>query len=137
MYDAKNAYLIAISVSNAHKARYFRETLPALHDNFQRLWSQVTQRIVSLIVSSVDLTADQLAALQRHKDHARDALASADPVKDQRVFLEFNKRPFFEPPEAVFEPCAVWHDDVRPKLALRVLFYHRTSSDAKAVSQNR
>jgi hypothetical protein len=113
MYDAKNTYLVAISVSNTHKARYFRETLPALHDDFQRLWSQVTARIVALVMSSVTLTSEQLAALQRHNDNARDALACADPVKDQRIFVEFNKRPFFEPSEAMFEPCPVWHDDVR------------------------
>lgn len=38
------------------------------------------------------------------------ASATIDTVTDQRLFVEFNFRPFVEPQDFVFEPCPIWHD---------------------------
>lgn len=110
MAVAKNSYLIALDVASAEKNRFFQADLPALHNDFQALWTVTTKKSQNLL-RKVNLFARLHYDQQVH--HADNVLASVDaisPEQDQAVFVDHNRRPFHEPPDFTFEPCAIWHD---------------------------
>lgn len=128
MLSSKNAYIIAIQVANEAKHRFYQVDLPSLGDDFQSLWSLTTFKLVSIFNKIATLNQTYLDAQQSHNTQVLAASATIDAVTDQRLFVEFNFRPFVEPQDFVFEPCPIWHDT--PDFAL-------SSPEPKTLLQNR
>ncbi|KAH9807741.1 hypothetical protein DFH28DRAFT_1201879 [Melampsora americana] len=122
MLSSKNAYIIALQVANEAKHRFYQVDLPSLGDDFQAslssqtdyenhsLWSLTTFKLVSIFNKIATLNQKYLDAQQSHNAQLLDASTTIDAVTDQRLFIEFNFRPFVEPQDFVFEPCPIWHD---------------------------
>jgi len=58
------------------------------------------------MLKSHNATARQLEVLQRYNGNCIKAVESIDPAADQALYVEYNKRPFFPPPEFTFEYVA-------------------------------
>lgn len=85
----------------------------------------VVNRFSNILLKSHNATQRQLEVLQRYNSNCIQAASSIDPTQDQALYVDYNKRPFFAPPEFTFEPCTIWHDDenmsleVEPKTFLQ------------------
>ncbi|KAG0149316.1 hypothetical protein CROQUDRAFT_653892 [Cronartium quercuum f. sp. fusiforme G11] len=110
MMSCKNNYILALHVANEAKNRFYQVDLPSLGDDFQSLWSLTTFKLVSILKKIAELNGSYLDAQRSHNEHVLDASTTIDAISDQRLFIEFNYRPFVEPPDFVFEPCPIWHD---------------------------
>lgn len=110
MAATKNAYLVAVEVASAEKNRFFQGDLPQLHNDFQALWTVTTRKAQSLLhrVNTLGKTHHEQQAL--HRVTSLKAIEAISPERDQALFIDHNRRPFSEPPDFHFEPCAIWHD---------------------------
>ncbi|OAV88834.1 hypothetical protein PTTG_12168 [Puccinia triticina 1-1 BBBD Race 1] len=110
MLSAKNAYLLSISVANEVKRRFYHVDLPSLEDDFQSIWSLTASKLVSLLKSFSTLNGRCLDALRTHNENFLAATNTIDAQSNQALYIEYNRRPFTDPPDFVFEPCPIWHD---------------------------
>ncbi|KNZ46227.1 hypothetical protein VP01_745g8 [Puccinia sorghi] len=110
MLSAKNAYLLSISVANEVKRRFYHVDLPSLEDDFQSIWSLTASKLVSLLKTASSLNGRCLDALRTHNENFLAATNSIDAQANQALYIEYNRRPFTDPPDFIFEPCPIWHD---------------------------
>ncbi|PLW36636.1 hypothetical protein PCANC_18278 [Puccinia coronata f. sp. avenae] len=128
MLSAKNAYLLSISVANEVKRRFYHVDLPSLEDDFQSIWSLTASKLVSLLKTASTFNGKCLEALRTHNDNFLSATNSINAQSSQALYVEYNRRPFADPPDFVFEPCPIWHDS--PDFAL-------AAPEPKVLLQNR
>lgn len=111
MNNAKNAYLIAINVTNRLKERYYHEYVPEVMDSLQDLnefrtlklnglWEVATLLESGLMKASHGMMEDQSTQIKRNLPHL-----------DSMMYIRHNMGAFHEPSDLVFEPSPVWHDD--------------------------
>jgi formin-binding protein 1 len=111
MNNAKNSYLIAINVTNRLKERYYHEYIPEVMDSLQDLnefrvlklnglWGVATQLESTMLKQSHDMMEHQGQEIRRNLPHL-----------DSMMYMRHNIGGFNEPPDKVFEPSPVWHDD--------------------------
>lgn len=112
MHDAKNTYILANSVANTAKAKYYHEDQVVLQNIQQNTWTLIVGRLSMLLSTYSSLSANNIERMQQHNANIQSAIENIDVKRDQEVFANLNKRRFFEPPEFVFEPSPLWHDDV-------------------------
>ncbi|KAI9620110.1 hypothetical protein KEM48_008313 [Puccinia striiformis f. sp. tritici PST-130] len=128
MLSAKNAYLLSISVANEVKQRFYHVDLPSLEDDFQSIWSLTASKLVSLLKTVSQLNGKYLESLRTHNENFLIANNTINAQTNQSLFIEYNRRPFTDPPDFVFEPCPIWHDSAE---------YALTSPEPKVLLQNR
>lgn len=110
MNNAKNNYIIAIHVANAHKNKYFFSDIPDILDSMQDINELRIQSMNSIWTTAVEL---EIATINRCKDHLTNLvkfIEKNDPVLDSTMFVHHNVRTWYEPVDFVFEPCSIWHD---------------------------
>lgn len=111
MHNMKNTYLININVTNKQKDMYYHEYLPELMDSMQDLnefrvlklnglWTLASQLEATMLQSSGGLIENQTQEISRN-----------DPHLDSMMYMRHNMGAFNEPPDKVFEPSPVWHDE--------------------------
>ncbi|TFB07661.1 Protein BZZ1, partial [Trichoderma ghanense] len=111
MNNAKNTYLIAINVTNKQKEKYYHEYVPEVMDSLQDLsefrtlklnflWDVATRLESAMLQQSNGLIEHQGKEIQRNLPHL-----------DSMMYMRHNMGAFQEPPDKVFEPSPVWHDD--------------------------
>ncbi|KAL7810302.1 hypothetical protein V8C44DRAFT_332880 [Trichoderma aethiopicum] len=111
MNNAKNTYLIAINVTNKQKEKYYHEYVPEVMDSLQDLsefrtlklnflWDVATRLESTMLQQSNGLIEHQGKEIQRNLPHL-----------DSMMYMRHNMGAFQEPPDKVFEPSPVWHDD--------------------------
>ncbi|KNE90313.1 hypothetical protein PSTG_16240 [Puccinia striiformis f. sp. tritici PST-78] len=127
MLSAKNAYLLSISVANEVKRRFYHVDLPSLEDNFQSIWSLTASKLVSLLKTVSQLNSKYLESLRTHNENFLIANNTINAQTNQSLFIEYNRRPFTDPPDFIFEPCLIWHDSAE---------YALTSPEPKVLLQN-
>lgn len=110
MQAAKNAYLVQAAVATSMKNRFFQADFPSVHNDFQSLWDVTTGKVVSVFTKAGSLSKAHRQRLLLHSDNGLAALATVSAEQDQNLFIEHNRRPFFEPADFPFEPCPIWHD---------------------------
>ena len=71
--------------------------------DMQALWSTIINRLTMVMAKGGQDTKRQYEVLQRYNDSALGAIGSIDPAKDQALYVDYNKRPFFPPAEFTFE----------------------------------
>ncbi|KAI9620105.1 hypothetical protein KEM48_008308 [Puccinia striiformis f. sp. tritici PST-130] len=118
--SAKNAYLLSISVANEVKQRFYHVDLPSLEDDSQSIWSLKASELVSLLKTVSQLNGKYLESLRSNN--------TINGQTNQSLFIEYNRRPFTDPPDFIFEPCPIWHDSAE---------YALTSPEPKVLLQNR
>ncbi|POS80275.1 hypothetical protein DHEL01_v201325 [Diaporthe helianthi] len=111
MNNIKNTYLIAINVTNKQKEMYYHEYLPELLDSLQDLnefrvlklnglWTLASQLELGMLQQSQGLIQRQTEEISRNEPHL-----------DSMMYIRHNMGAFNEPPDRVFEPSPVWHDE--------------------------
>ncbi|KAI9611513.1 hypothetical protein H4Q26_008467 [Puccinia striiformis f. sp. tritici PST-130] len=118
--SAKNAYLLSISVANEVKRRFYHVDLPSLEDDSQSIWSLTASELVSLLKTVSQLNGKYLESLRSNN--------TINGQTNQSLFIEYNRRPFTDRPDFIFEPCPIWHDSAE---------YALTSPEPKVLLQNR
>lgn len=111
MNNIKNTYLISINVTNKQKEMYYHEYLPELLDSLQDLnefrvlklnglWTFASQLEMGMLQQSQGLIQRQTEEISRNQPHL-----------DSMMYIRHNMGAFNEPPDRVFEPSPVWHDE--------------------------
>lgn len=123
MWNAKNVYLLSIEVSNRMLHKYFDKDLPAIHDvslslivgqllfaeiislykDMQALWTTIMARFKNIMKKQCAATTRQYEVLQRYNENGLKGITAIDAEKDQALFVDYNKRSFFPPPDFTFE----------------------------------
>lgn len=111
MNNMKNTYLIAINVSNKQKEKYYNEYVPELLDSLQDLSEFRTLRLNGLWSLASELEGAMLQQSLVHIDRQSQEITRNEPHLDSMMYIRHNLGAFQEPPDRVFEPSPVWHDD--------------------------
>ncbi|KAL2134281.1 hypothetical protein VTI74DRAFT_538 [Chaetomium olivicolor] len=111
MNNVKNTYLIAINVSNKQKEKYYHEYLPEVMDSLQDLSEFRTLKLNGLWTLASKLEANMLQQSSGQVDHLCQEITRNQPHLDSMMYIRHNMGAFQEPPDKVFEPSPVWHDD--------------------------
>ncbi|KAI0061488.1 hypothetical protein BV25DRAFT_1805486 [Artomyces pyxidatus] len=142
MYNAKNIYLIATTVANKVKDRFYAEDLPSLENSLSS-----AEKLQTHLLSGLVLTLHQAHNLQLAHHEALKAQASMvdaaanelDTNKDQDLFIEYNLRPFSAPNDWVFEPCATHYDtgELNAEGAPKVVLQNKLSRSRSKLTELR
>ena len=111
MNNVKNTYLISINVTNKQKEKYYYEYLPELMDSLQDLSEFRTLKLNGLWTLASQLEASMLQQSSGQISHLSQEITRNQPHLDSMMYIRHNMGAFQEPPDKVFEPSPVWHDD--------------------------
>ncbi|KAI1258622.1 hypothetical protein F5Y18DRAFT_341619 [Xylariaceae sp. FL1019] len=111
MNNAKNTYLIAINVTNKQKEKYYHEYVPEVLDSLQDLHEFRTLKLNAIWSAAAALEKSLLTQGGAHMDHLAAEIARNAPHLDSMMYIRHNLGAFQEPPDKVFAPSPVWHDD--------------------------
>jgi len=111
MHNVKNSYLIAINVTNKQKEKYYHEYVPDLIDSLQDLSESRTVKLNGIWSLAAQLETDMLKRSTDYLTHLSGEIPRNVPALDSMMFVRHNVTPWQEPPNKVFEPSPVWHDD--------------------------
>lgn len=111
MNNVKNTYLIAINVTNKQKERYYHEYVPELMDSLQDLSEFRTLKLNGLWTLAAQLEASMLQQSSGLVDRCTQEIGRNLPHLDSMMYIRHNMGGWQEPPDKVFEPSPVWHDD--------------------------
>jgi hypothetical protein len=111
MNNAKNSYLIAITVTNRLKERYYHEYIPEVMDSLQDLNEFRVLKLNSLWGVAVALESALMKQSHEMMEHLGAEVKRNVPHLDSMMYMRHNIGGFNEPPDKVFEPSPVWHDD--------------------------
>lgn len=107
---AKNTYITSTEIANAVKHQYFNVDLPALHDHFQSIWNLLLSRVVQIMLQVCTMRTNLAKSSSGRTERIVNAINAVNINTDQTIYVKFNTRPWFEPPNVKFEPCSFWHD---------------------------
>lgn len=111
MNNAKNSYLIAVNVTNKQKEKYYHEYVPELIDSLQDLSESRTVKLNGIWTLAAQLETNMLKRSTDFLVHLSGEIPRNVPALDSMMFVRHNVGPWQEPPNKVFEPSPVWHDD--------------------------
>ncbi|GAW17044.1 hypothetical protein ANO14919_064940 [Xylariales sp. No.14919] len=111
MNNMKNTYLIAINVTNKQKEKYYHEFIPEVMDSLQDLSEFRTIKLNTIWSMAASLEATMLSQSSSMLEHLSQEIARNQPHLDSMMYIRHNMGAFQEPPDRVFEPSPVWHDD--------------------------
>lgn len=111
MHNVKNSYLIAINVTNKQKEKYYHEYVPELLDSMQDLSEFRTVKLNGIWAQAAQLENDMLKRSTDFVTHLIQEIPRNQPALDSMMFARHNAGPWQDPPDKVFEPSPVWHDD--------------------------
>ncbi|KAI1363072.1 hypothetical protein F5Y08DRAFT_310429 [Xylaria arbuscula] len=111
MNNMKNTYLIAINVTNKQKEKYYHEFVPEVMDSLQDLSEFRTLKLNSIWTMAASLESTMLTQSNTLLEHLTQEISRNQPHLDSMMYIRHNMGGFQEPPDKVFEPSPVWHDD--------------------------
>ncbi|CAL3968512.1 unnamed protein product [Diplocarpon coronariae] len=111
MHNVKNSYLIAIKVTNKQKEKYYHEYVPDLLDSMQDLAESRTVKLNGIWTLAAQLENDMLKRSADFVTHLSHEITRNHPTMDSMMFARHNAGPWSDPPDKVFEPSPIWHDD--------------------------
>ncbi|KAI2639988.1 hypothetical protein GGS21DRAFT_390376 [Xylaria nigripes] len=111
MNNMKNTYLIAINVTNKQKEKYYHEFVPEVLDSLQDLSEFRTTKLNAIWTMAASLESTMLTQSNSMMDHLTQEITRNQPHLDCMMYIRHNMGAFEEPPDKVFEPSPVWHDD--------------------------
>lgn len=71
--------------------------------DLQALWTTIVHRLKRILVKGDSLTQRQLEVLLRYNEICGNSVEDVDSAKDQALYVDYNKRPFFPASEFQFE----------------------------------
>ncbi|KAK9472721.1 uncharacterized protein V1510DRAFT_394269 [Dipodascopsis tothii] len=112
MNNAKNAYLVAVSVANRIKDKYYFQDVPAVLDSLQDLNEARTRKLNSLWATAAELEQTCSDRCRSHLAASIDVVRQNVPRLDSKMFVQHNIVPDWKPPDDFYyEPSPIWHDD--------------------------
>lgn len=111
MNNIKNTYLIAINVTNKQKEMYYHEYLPEILDSLQDLNEFRVLKLNGLWTLASQLELGMLQQSQGLIQRQSEEITRNEPHLDSMMYIRHNMGAFNEPPDRVFEPSPVWHDE--------------------------
>lgn len=111
MNNVKNSYLIAVNVTNQQKEKYYHEYVPDVVDSLQDLSESRTVKLNAIWSLAAQLETGMLKRSTDFLVHLTGEIPRNLPALDSMMFVRHNAGPWQEPPDKVFEPSPVWHDD--------------------------
>jgi len=111
MNNSKNTYLVAINITNKLKEKYYHEFVPELMDSLQDLSEFRTIKLNAIWSMAASLEAAMLTKSNDLVTHLSQEIGRNQPHLDSMMYIRHNMGTFNEPPDKVFEPSPVWHDD--------------------------
>lgn len=111
MNNVKNAYLISIHITNKQKEKYYHEYVPDLLDSLQDLHEFRTIKLNEIWSRAARLESDMLKRCTESLGHLTSEIKRNIHVLDTMMFVRHNVTSWQEPPDKIFEPSPVWHDD--------------------------
>ncbi|KAL7622795.1 Protein BZZ1 [Parahypoxylon ruwenzoriense] len=111
MNNVKNTYLIAINVTNKQKEKYYHEYIPEVMDSLQDLSEFRTLKLNALWTTAANLEMTMLQQSNSLADRLAQEVTRNQPHLDSMMYIRHNMAVWQEPPDKVFEPSPVWHDD--------------------------
>ncbi|KAG4306321.1 hypothetical protein PORY_000309 [Pneumocystis oryctolagi] len=110
MNNAKNNYIIAIHVANAHKNKYFFSDIPDILDSMQDINELRVQSMNSIWTTAANLEIAMFSRCKEHLANTIEFVKKNNPILDSAMFVHHNVGSWCEPVDFVFEPCIIWHD---------------------------
>lgn len=111
MNNAKNAYLIAINVTNRLKEKYYHEYIPEVMDSLQDLNEFRIIKLNGLWGLASQLEGGLMKQSSEMMEHLSTEIKRNAPHLDSMMYMRHNIGSFHDPPDKVFEPSPVWHDE--------------------------
>ncbi|KAI0394087.1 hypothetical protein F5Y17DRAFT_429382 [Xylariaceae sp. FL0594] len=111
MNNSKNTYLIAINVTNKLKEKYYHEFVPEVMDSLQDLSEFRTLKLNAIWSMAASLESAMLTKSNEMVSHLSQEIGRNLPHLDSMMYIQHNMGAFSEPPDKVFEPSPIWHDD--------------------------
>ncbi|PKS07664.1 hypothetical protein jhhlp_006270 [Lomentospora prolificans] len=111
MNNVKNTYLICINVTNKQKEKYYHDYIPEVMDSLQDLSEFRTLKLNDLWTLASQLEKTMLEQSRGLMDHLAQEIMRNQPHLDSLMYMRHNIGAWQEPPDKVFEPSPVWHDD--------------------------
>ena len=111
MNNAKNEYLIKISVGNRLKDKYYYQDIPEILDYFQDLNESRVELLNKILKNALLLEKKRYDNIKGKLDTVEDVIARNQPHLDSAMFVKHNIRDWSEPQDSYFIPCEFWHDD--------------------------
>lgn len=111
MNNMKNTYLIAINVTNKQKDMYYHEYVPELMDSLQDLNEFRVLKLNGLWTLASQLESTMLQTSGGLIERQTQEIARNEPHLDSMMYIRHNMGAFSDPPDKVFEPSPVWHDE--------------------------
>ncbi|KXN83109.1 Protein BZZ1 [Leucoagaricus sp. SymC.cos] len=110
MLNSKNTYLISTAIANQIKDKFYGTDMPSVENEFQRLQTQLVERLVKILLHGQSLQLGHLENLKKRINNAEIKLNQVQPLQDQALFINHNVRPFSAPGDWKFEPCTLHYD---------------------------
>ncbi|KAI1091017.1 FCH-domain-containing protein [Rostrohypoxylon terebratum] len=111
MNNVKNTYLIAISVTNKQKEKYYHEYIPEVLDSLQDLAEFRTIKLNALWSTAASLESTMLKQSNVLVERLGQEVTRNLPHLDSMMYIRHNMAAWQEPTDKMFEPSPVWHDD--------------------------
>ncbi|OKL63368.1 hypothetical protein UA08_01758 [Talaromyces atroroseus] len=111
MSNSKNTYIISIHVANKLKNQFYHEYVPEVLDSLGDLNETRVDKLNSFWSLAAQLEKNALTQSTEHMTHLATEIPRNNPTFDSLMFLQHNASQSQEPPNIVFEPSPVWHDD--------------------------
>ena len=80
--------------------------------DLEDLQTQVLIKLSHTVRRAQDIRSTHLDKLKTRVVAVDEAFQSLSPSQDQDLFVEYNAKPFSEPPDWSFEPCGSYYDTV-------------------------
>ncbi|KAF8318394.1 hypothetical protein DL93DRAFT_2075793 [Clavulina sp. PMI_390] len=139
MLDAKNTYLIGISVSNRAKEKFYESSVHEIENQYQLLQTSITSRLSYILSNYCAFTSSHLSTLTSTVNGLQTKIQEIDYVADDELFVELNRRPFTIPNDWAFEPCPTFYDT--PEISLepepKVLLQNKLARAQGKLAENR
>ncbi|KAA8917219.1 hypothetical protein TRICI_000612 [Trichomonascus ciferrii] len=146
MNNKKNVYLIKLNVANRLKEKYYHEDVPELLDGLQQLNEARVTMLNMFWNKAVDLEKSCYQRCIGNLDSMAAIVAQNKPSLDSAMFAKHNIASWNEPPDFLYEPSPIWHDDenmivnndaVLQFLRKRLSEASRTLDDKTAATESR
>lgn len=85
--NKKNLYLLAVSVANAERSKYFEDDIPILADHLQELDSARVLALKSILKTYIDLETTFISTAKKSHDDSLVSIEKLDPAIDAGVFI--------------------------------------------------
>ena len=111
MNNAKNVYLLAISVANEHKRKYYLSDLPVVSNYMQELAEYRINTMKSLWDANIKLENQCIGSQQAAVNSFNEAVMAINPQADSNTFVHYHQKQWTEPADFIYEPPIQFQDN--------------------------